>query len=399
MQANRDIVNYKIEQAISNGENLVEGSYIIGFRKPSEFLKNGEKPIILPPDESKRLSKEIPEGILFDEHSSGQDKGELANKLGLRGEIVSILDAISAIHVLMDEVEAKRWEKDPRVEYVQQDQIITGVATQTNPGWGLDRLDEASVLLDNTYVYTNTGSGRNIYILDSGLNLANSTVASELGGRASILWDVNGGTGMDCNGHGTFVASIAGGNTKGVAKGANLVIGKITSDCTINSSSTTSVTAFNWLATYAPKGSIVNWSHAVTKANCSITGYDTALENAIKWAHNAGIIVVVAAGNDGCNTASYSPSNIPEAFVVGATSQDLIGSGKDAKWVDSRIGTNISAFAPGKSVAGLLHTGSTATGNGTSFSAPYIAGIFAIACQAAGTLCTLQLLQHRFIQH
>ncbi len=44
-----------------------------------------------------------------------------------------------------------------------------------------------------TYVYTNTGAGREIYILDSGLDLSNPTVAAQFGGRASVIWDVNRG--------------------------------------------------------------------------------------------------------------------------------------------------------------------------------------------------------------
>jgi hypothetical protein len=41
---------------------------------------------------------------------------------------------------------------------------------------------------DGTYEYTNDGSGRTIYILDSGLNLDIQAVADEFGGRASVFW-------------------------------------------------------------------------------------------------------------------------------------------------------------------------------------------------------------------
>ncbi len=382
-QANRDHVNYKIEQAISNGEKLVEGSYIIGFKKPSAFLNNKEDPLIQPPDESKRDSGTVP----FGEHSTGQSKEELVNKLGLRGEIVSIFDTINAIHVLMDETEAERWRKDGRVEYVEQDMILTSGTTQSNPGWGLDRLDETSVTLDNTYVYTSTGAGREIYILDSGLDLSNPTVAAQFGGRASVLWDVNGGTGADCNGHGTQVSSAAAGSTKGIAKGATVIMAKITSGCTGGSSISTSVTAFNWLAANETAGTIANWSQGFNDPGCSSPTISTSLETSIIAAHNKGIVVVVAAGNDSCNTANYSPTRISQAFVVGATNNQLISSGKDAKASFSRTGSNISAFAPGESVALLNFNGTSVTNNGTSFSAPYIAGIFAVACQAAGTLC------------
>jgi hypothetical protein len=339
--------------------------------------------LIDPPDESQRGTGNIP----FGEPSTGQSKENLSGMMGLRGEVLAIFETINAVHVMMDEDEAERWRKDDRVEYVEQDMIITSGTTQSNPGWGLDRLDETSVTLDNTYIYTNTGAGRKIYILDSGLDLANSTVAAQFGGRASVIWDINGGVGADCNGHGTQVSSAAAGSTKGIAKEATVIMAKITSGCTGSSSISTSVTAFNWLAANETAGTIANWSQGFNDPGCANPTINTSLENSIIAAHNKGIIVVVAAGNDSCNTANYSPTRISQAFVVGATNNQLISSGKDAKASFSRTGTNISAFAPGESVALLNYNGTSVINSGTSFSSPYIAGIFAVACQAAGTLC------------
>ncbi|MBS4097105.1 MAG: S8 family serine peptidase [Sulfuricella sp.] len=172
----------------------------------------------------------------------------------------------------------------------------------------------------------------------------------------------------------------------GVAKGATLVIAKITNGCTGYSDESTQILAFNWLAANAPAGTIVNFSLAYSNAdnNCFTPFFSLPLENAIIAAHNAGIIVVVAAGNDGCDTANFSPTNIPQAFVVGATTQ-LRLPGVDAKWYLSRTGWNISTFSPGRDVRVMDQNGSTITASGTSFAAPYVAGIFAIACQTAGT--------------
>lgn len=325
----------------------------------------------------------------FGEHSTGQDKEHLAATLGMKGRINAIFESINAIHIFTDSEEAYRLSQDERVLRVTQDMTTVPMTTQNNPGWGLDRLDEQTVVLDSTYTYTSTGAGRTIYILDSGLTLSNTTVAAEFGNRASIIWDVNGGNGSDCHGHGTMVSSAAAGNTKGIAKGATLVMAKITTGCTGSATVATAVTAFNWLATNAPAGTIVNYSYGFTAGPnvCNVTMFNTDLENAIKAAHNKGVIVVVAAGNDSCNTANYSPTRIPEAFVVGATNNVLISSAKDAKASFSRTGFNISTFSPGESVSLINQSGTPVVASGTSFSAPYIAGVFAIACQAAGSLC------------
>lgn len=391
--ADMRILKFEMEEAIKNNNEYIEHSYIISFRNPSVFNKgkNFEYPLIEPPDESELGKISAP----FGAHSTHQSKENLAGQMGLEGEVISIFETINAIHVKMDAKEAEKWKNDYRVEYVEQDMIATTAeTTQNNPGWGLDRIDERSATLDSTYRYTNTGAGQTIYILDTGLTLGNTAVAAEFGDRATIFWDVNGGAGRDCNGHGTRVASVAAGNTKGVAKGANLIIAKIAIDttnqpCTGNSAVSTSVLAFNWLAMNAPAGTIVNWSHGFSNQNqiCSSGLISTNLENSIRAAHNAGIIVVVAAGNDGCDTANYSPTRIPEAFVVGATGSNRIPFGQDARASFSRTGANISTFAPGQTVAAINQNGSNVTTSGTSFSAPYISGVFAVACEAVETFC------------
>jgi serine protease len=134
-----------------------------------------------------------------------------------------------------------------------------------------------------------------------------------------VFWDVNGKGGKDCTGHGSMVSSAAAGSTYGVAKGATLIMAKITDGCTGDSYVSTSVLAFNWLAENAPAGTIVNLSYGILDIGCKINWHSSSLENAIKKAHDAGIIVVVAAGNDGCNTKNHTPTNMPEAFVVGST--------------------------------------------------------------------------------
>ena len=98
--------------------------------------------------------------------------------------------------------------------------------------------------------------------------------------------------------------------------------------------------------------------------------------------------MIVAAGNDGCNTADFTPTRIPEVFVVGATDNTRLAVGQDARATFSRFGINISAFAPGGAVWAMNFNGNTVSVNGTSFSAPYIAGLAAVGCQAFAPFCS-----------
>ena len=129
--ASRDEFNQNVQKAIHSGQKFISNSYIIGFKKPSPFIQeDSERFLNDPPDESQRGTGNIP----FGEPSTKQSKENLAGMMGLRGEVLAILETINAVHVMMDEDEAERWRKDDRVEYVEQDMIITSGTTQSNSG-------------------------------------------------------------------------------------------------------------------------------------------------------------------------------------------------------------------------------------------------------------------------
>lgn len=115
--------------------------------------------------------------------------------------------------------------KNPKVKYIEQDQIATNTAIQDGAPWGLDRIDQQSLPLNNSYTYDTDGSSVDAYIFDTGIRLDHE----EFGGRAKFGFDAypNGTTVMDGNGHGTHVAGTIGGRTYGVAKGINLIAVRI----------------------------------------------------------------------------------------------------------------------------------------------------------------------------
>ena len=61
--------------------------------------------------------------------------------------------------------------------------------TQSNPpSWGLDRIDETDLPRSNSYSYTTTGSGVNVYIIDTGIRRTHT----QFGGRAFVGFDAVG---------------------------------------------------------------------------------------------------------------------------------------------------------------------------------------------------------------
>ncbi|EXE76339.1 protease inhibitor I9 family protein, partial [Acinetobacter sp. 1578804] len=61
-------------------------------------------------------------------------------------------------------------KKNPKVVSVENDTIMkVDATTQSNPDWGLDRIDQKNLPLDSAYSYLQTGSGTTAYIVDTGI--------------------------------------------------------------------------------------------------------------------------------------------------------------------------------------------------------------------------------------
>lgn len=101
---------------------------------------------------------------------------------------------------------------------------------------------------------------------------------------------------------------------------------------------------------------------------------DSFVREAVQAALSRGIVVVAAAGNDGCDCMVY-PANYPEVLAVGA----LNNSSQVASF--SSYGPNLDILAPGTGMTSPTwqssnQTSSYAAGlNGTSFAAPFIGGM------------------------
>lgn len=107
------------------------------------------------------------------------------------------------------EANARRLAAEPAVAFVEQDHTVQLAATQTNPpSWGLDRIDQRDLPLNNSYTYPTTASNVRAYIIDTGVRFSHAT----FGGRATSGRDTvnNDNDASDCNGHGTHVAGTVG---------------------------------------------------------------------------------------------------------------------------------------------------------------------------------------------
>jgi subtilisin family serine protease len=265
----------------------------------------------------------------------------------------------------MNEVVARRVSGDPRVAYVEQDALSYVNGDQSNPTWGIDRVDERALPLDDNYHFDYDGSGVNVYVIDTGIR----TTHVDFGGRA--VWGRDCiGTGVDDNGHGTHVAGTVGGATWGVAKNATLVAVKV---CTGAGSCPNSAITCGIDYVTSQK---VNNPGVPMVANMSLGGGFSQSENdAVEASIAEGVFYAVAAGNDYATDAcTKSPASAPSAYTVGSTTSS------DARSGFSNIGTCLDIFAPGSSITSTWSTSNTATRtiSGTSMATPHVAGAAAL---------------------
>jgi len=293
------------------------------------------------------------------------------------------LRAIHGFVAEMSATEAAAVLNEPGVKYVEQDSMGGGGSVgnpaaldlqQSPPAWGLDRIDQRDLPLNQTYVFTQTGHGVTVYVLDSGINASHS----DFGGR--VRSGFNFSTSLpagDCNGHGTHVAGIAGGSAHGVAKDVSLVSLRVL-DCQNRGFVSDMVAGINWAI-----GDHQTGQPAVMNISIYTDSPSTSFDGAINAAIADGITVCVIAGNGTENNSvptdacTISPARVANAITVSAT--NIL----DGRASFANFGPCVDIFAPGEQIESDWYVSNTAVAvdSGTSMAAPHVSGAAALYLQ------------------
>ena len=236
------------------------------------------------------------------------------------------------------------------------------------------------------YSYYNTGepaADKYAFVIDSGISLDTGDL------NVNTEWSksfINGTSPFDDPlGHGTAVASVIGAKADdhgltGVAPGAQVVSLKVFDQGGASNRSVQNA------ARYAME--VILENDLVDKAvvNLSLGSFGSDRHQVIEELNAAGIQVTVAAGNsrtdvDGVSPASYG--HLENVYTVSSTTSfDTYSS--FTNFDDGQDEDDVDFAAPGSRIPAYLPNGDIRYVNGTSFSAPHVAGLLLMGGIQAG---------------
>lgn len=294
--------------------------------------------------------------------------------------------AIRGFAADLSAAEVQRLARDPRVRNISPD-LPVYAQDQTLPT-GVDRIDadrNSIARIDGSPTGVNAG----IAILDSGIDPGHPDL-NVVGGTDCV----GSGGYSDPAGHGTHVAGIAaakdnGSGVVGVAPGARLYAVKILNSSLAGNLSNV-ICGLDWVIANRGQVDVVNLSVAGTGGDesCSANAYRQAFCNTV----NAGVTVVVAAGNYGRDAATTAPATYSEVIAVSAFTDyngrpgggapancsESSGNADDTFANYSNFGGDIDIAAPGTCIRSTLPGGGTGYKTGTSMASPHVAGAAAL---------------------
>ena len=322
-------------------------------------------------------------------------------------EFNTVLDG-AAVTVTQQQLEQIRSTIDTASIAADSEAVLFTTDTQGDPPWNLDRIDQQDFTPLGTagsFTYpASAGAGVTVFVIDSGFTRQNG----ELDGRIGQGIDFAGGdhgtpldpsddtSVIDCNEHGTHVAGTVASTTYGVAKLATVVPVRVFG-CNRSTLSSTIVSGIEWVVENRPQN-----APAVINMSLGTIGGNSFIDLATQAAIDAGITVVVAAGNggsdsfgddacfDSTNSAGVfengtTPARLVDAITVGATGHKNSGDSQPAGFLQdletyfSNYGTCVDLLAPGGFVTSLDYASAgTRVLSGTSMAAPLVAGIAAL---------------------
>ena len=246
-----------------------------------------------------------------------------------------------------------------------------------------------------------SGAGRVVAVLDSGIDADHLDLQDGiLDEHGRHFLDQGADTGEDFdddNGHGTHVSGILAsrGNLTppGIAPGASIIPVKVLDRRNVG-----------WFTDWAAgieyavslhqedngiSIDVINMSlasHSLYEQSCNDA--HEGIAGAVAAAHELGILVLAASGNNGSSDSLALPSCMTEVISVGST----LDSSPGTVSTFTNRSTLLDIVAPGENIVSTGNTGGNAAISGTSQAAPHISGAICLMLEANPRLTAGQVL-------
>ena len=344
--------------------NPIEGQYTIVLK--DDYAGKDSRPQLSYDMEMEMLQKEIP--AQFAEIGLGREAIKQTYSFALKGFTAELTDK-----------QLQQLQKDPRVKSIEQDYIISlGKPPWAGGGDNNNNDPKQETPWGITRVNGGASSNGTAWVIDSGIDSDHPDLNVDT--SQSKSWVTKGkNTFEDGHGHGTHVAgTIAAIDNEigvvGVAAGAAVVALRVLDNRGSGSFSWT-VSALDYVVQKGSSGDVVNMSLGPRSRYV-----DSAVDNAVIGAAEAGLKIVIAAGNSSDDANYYSPARVNHSNVYTISAMD----GND-NWASfSNYGSPVDYCAPGVSVKSCYKDGGYATMNGTSMAAPHVAGLLLLGNLSSG---------------
>ncbi|EON66925.1 hypothetical protein W97_06329 [Coniosporium apollinis CBS 100218] len=290
---------------------------------------------------------------------------------------VAPLDTFIGYSGVFPDATLEKIRQSTEVLNIEPDRHVYLCGSQSNAPWGLRRISRRGKLSASNKEYKwnddESGDGVWVYVIDTGVRADHTNPD----GTSRVTLGKNctkelGSRDTDTDGHGSHCAGTIAGKTYGVAKNAKVIDVKVYPDSPNGGPVSTLVSTIIKGLDFAVEDALAN--NRIKKSVVNISsggGASSVFNDAVAAAVKAGMVVVVAAGNEGKDALGTSPASAPHAITVGAAdNQD-----KMASW--SNWGRILDFIAPGVNIesCGISNENAKATSSGTSMAAPHVAGL------------------------
>ena len=275
------------------------------------------------------------------------------------------------------EDERKYWEDRPDILFVEPNYIVH-VAAEETP-YGIDMVQALDVD-DLGFNDSDEVSDMKVCILDTGLATHPDIPSDYVEGFS--YYSAGSNDYSDGHGHGTHVAGTVaalGENDQGVigvlrSPNTRLIIGKVLSD----SGSGTYANVIDGLTKCMERGAkVINMS-------LGGGGYMQTFQDKVNELHEAGIVIVAAAGNRGSSSRFY-PASYQHIISVAAVDSN------ENRASFSQFNDMVDLAAPGVSVRSTCLNDSFCSYSGTSMASPHVAGVAALVWSHFPNITNIQI--------